>query len=270
MANKIQFISYNILADYLNSPKYILVKEKYLDNNYRIKLLLKKLEKVIINNTNNTIICLQEVGPMQLSALFTFFTNYKYLCFYYKNLAIFYPNKYKIMSAETNHINTLAKKYLKKDRLIEKINNFNQVYMILQIQTEKNKIITICNTHIISNPRYNNTIKVLQCYLLARKLEKYKKVIFCGDFNSTPLSNVYKLLNTGQIKYPYYGDFTLPFKFASSYNTLYDNGGEKNITTHTTNILTPKFTETIDYIWTTPDITPIYSNKIIDIIFFML
>ena len=38
--NKFRIISYNILADYLNDPEYVLVKKKYLDNAFRIKLLI--------------------------------------------------------------------------------------------------------------------------------------------------------------------------------------------------------------------------------------
>ena len=253
---ELQIISYNILADYLNSSDYILVNKKYLDNDYRNKLLLKKLKKVI---TNKTIICLQEVGPTQLSSLYTFFTNNKFNCISIKDLVIFYPNNCKIIFTETNYINSLAKKYLKKDKLIDNVNKFNQAFIILQLQIN-NKKIYICNTHLVSNPKFNNTIKVLQSYLLAKRLEKYNKVILCGDFNSTPNSNPYKLLSTGIIKYPYYNDLKIKNNFSSSYSLLY--GSDINITTHTTNITTPIFTDTIDYIWITNNITPIKSNII--------
>ena len=49
----IKIFSYNILADYLNSHEYIKVNKKYLDNQFRIKLLLKK-----VKGTKNTIFCL--------------------------------------------------------------------------------------------------------------------------------------------------------------------------------------------------------------------
>ena len=44
-------------------------------------------------------------------------------------------------------------------------------------------------------------MKTLQAYLIAKKLEKFNKVVFRGDFNSMPDSNVYKLLSTGKTKY---------------------------------------------------------------------
>ena len=253
---EIQIISYNILADYLNSSDYILVDKKYLDNEYRIKLLLKKLKKIV---SKKTIICIQELGPTQLSSLFTFFTNINFSCISFRDLAIFYPNKCKVIYSETNYINNLNH-YLKKDKLIDEISKFNHSYIILQLQYNNTKI-NICNTHLVSNPKFNNTIKVLQSYLLAKKLEQYNKIIFCGDFNSTPCSNVYKLLSTGKIKYPYYDNLKIKNPFYSCYSLLY--GSEVNITTHSTNKTTPIFTETVDYIWITNNIKPIKSNNIV-------
>ena len=90
----IKIISYNILADYLNDPEYVLVKKKYLDNAFRIKLLIKQLKSVV---NKKTIICLQEVGPTQLSSLYIWFKNQKYNCISYRDLAIFYPEKFEIV-----------------------------------------------------------------------------------------------------------------------------------------------------------------------------
>ena len=65
LTNDIRIITYNILADYLNSHEYVLVKKKYLDNEFRIKLLIKQFEKKL-NDNIDTIVCLQEVGPSQI------------------------------------------------------------------------------------------------------------------------------------------------------------------------------------------------------------
>jgi mRNA deadenylase 3'-5' endonuclease subunit Ccr4 len=259
LMKELQIVSYNILADYLNSHKYIMVDEKYLDNDNRIKLLLFKLKKLLDNN-KNTIVCLQEVGPMQLSFLHVFFSKYNYSSINFKDLAIYYPNEYKVTSVKINSIKKLANKYLLgKNKLIEKVSNFNNAYIIIQLKTKHFKEITVCTTHITSNPKFSD-IKILQSYLIARKLEKYKRVIFCGDFNSKPDSKVYELLNNGSTKYPYYGKLKIKNKFSSSYKLLY--GDELNITTHTSNLFTRKFTETIDYIWITPDLIPINSLSI--------
>ena len=256
--SKLQIISYNILADYLNDHNFVKVSKKYLDNDYRIKLLSKKLKKIL---KKTSIVCLQEVGPTQLSFLFTLFDKHNYSCISFKDLAIFYPNKFQVISSEVNFIKSLSKKYLKgKDKLIEKISKLNHAYIILKLKIKNSNSITICTTHLVSNPKYNNTMKTLQAYLIAKKLEKFNKVVFCGDFNSMPDSNVYKLLSTGKAKYPYYGNLKIKNNFISSYKTLY--GEEKNITTHATNLITPKFTATIDYIWLY-NLKPIKSYKIV-------
>lgn len=257
---EIKIVTYNILADYLNSSKFNLVKKKYLDNEYRTKLLSKKIKELLKDN-KNTIFCLQEVGPTQLSFLYTWFIKYKYLCISFKGLAIFYPSKFEVISVEVNFIKTLASKFLKKEnKLRDLVNNFNHVYIIIQLKSKYFKEFTLCTTHIVSNPKFDN-IKILQSYLLAKKLEKFNRVIFCGDFNSKPESKVYQLLSNGVIKYPYYGNLKIKNKFNSSYKLLYDN--EINITTHASNINTIEFTETVDYIWITPNIFPTKSSLII-------
>lgn len=260
MKNQIKIITYNILADYLNSEKFILVKKKHLDNNFRKKLLIKKLKNILNKFPKISIFCFQEVGPTQIIFLSQLFLKFNYLYINYKDLAIFYPNVFSVKFAEINYIRELGKKYLKtKQRLIDKLENFNNIYIILELESKTCNTFTLCTTHLTSNPKYNKTIKVLQSYLISKRLEKYNKVIFCGDFNSTPDSNVYKLLSTGIVKYPYYGNFKIKNKFTSSYFKFYNK--EDNITTHTKNKITPFFTETIDYIWITPDITPIRINK---------
>jgi CCR4-NOT transcription complex subunit 6 len=164
------------------------------------------------------------------------------------------------MSVKINFIKKLSNKYLfGKDKLIEKVSNFNNAYIIIQLKTKHFKEITVCTTHITSNPKFSD-IKILQSYLIAKKLEKYKRVIFCGDFNSKPDSKVYELFDNGSTEYPYYGKLNIKNKFTSSFKLLY--GDEINITTHTSNLFTRKFTETIDYIWITPDLLPTNSLSI--------
>ena len=261
MKNQIRLITYNILADYLNSHEFVLVNKKYLDNQYREKLLSKIFKKILENDNKNTFFCLQEVGPTQLSYLTQIFLKNKYSHISYKDVAIFYPDNFDVKSIEINFINKLAPKYLNnKPRLIEKINNFNHIYILLELQSKNVIKFTLCTTHLVANPKYKN-IKTLQSYLIAKRLEDFKRVIFCGDFNSKPDSEVYELLNTGEVKYPYYGKLKIKNNFISSYYKLYEN--EDNITTHTANKVTPIFTETIDYIWITPNIIPIKTSKVI-------
>lgn len=257
----IRVITYNILTDYLNSPEFILVNKKYLNNEYRKKLLLQIFNKILEKDNKNTFFCLQEVGPTQLSYLIQLFSKYKYSHISYRNISIFYPNSFNITFIEIDFIKNLAPKYLKnKSILIEKLNNFNHIYIFMELESINIKKFTLCTTHILSNPKYKD-IKTLQSYLIAKRLEQYEKVVFCGDFNSTPSTDVYKLLNTGEVKYLHYGNLSIKNNFKSSYYKLYKS--ENNITTHTSNKITPVFTETIDYIWITPNIIPIKSSKVI-------
>lgn len=261
MKNQIRVITYNILADYLNSHEFVLVDKKYLDNQYREKLLSKIFKRILQEDNKNTFFCLQEVGPTQLSYLTQIFSKNKYSHISYKDTAIFYPNNFNVISIEINFINKLASKYLKnKPKLIEKINNFNHVYILMELQSTNVKKFTLCTTHLVANPKYKN-IKTLQSYLIAKRLEDFKRVVFCGDFNSKPDSEVYQLLNTGKVKFPYYGNLKIKNNFNSSYYRLYNK--EENITTHTANKVTPIFTETIDYIWITPNIIPLKTSKVV-------
>ena len=254
----INIISYNILADYLNNYEYINIKKKFLENNFRIKLLLKKLTKHI---KKNTIFCLQEVGPTQLSILYVFFKDLNYECISYADLAIFYPKKYKVKLVKVNRISSLADKYLigSKKNLIDNVKKFRHSYIMMTL-IKKNKQFTICNTHLIAHPKFYK-IKILQSFLLAKRLEGLKKTILCGDFNSMPDSKVYELLSTSKTSFPYYKKLKLKNKLFSVYNTIHTS--EINITTHASNIVTNKFTETIDYIWISSDLTPIKTLPIL-------
>jgi len=261
MSKKVlSIITYNILADYLKNEGYIFSKKEYLNNNYRINLLIKKIKKEI-NRNKNSIFCFQEVGPDQYAYLHILFSNNEYNSVIFRDNAIFYPSSYKVTFVETQTIRKLSDKYLKdKPKLIKQTHNFNHSYIILTLKSKYFKEITVCCTHLISNPKHEN-IKILQCYLLAKHLESFKRVIFCGDFNSMPYSKQYELLSIGKTKYPYYKELKTKLKITSAYKKFY--GEEINITTHTSNMKTPVFTETIDYIWITKEFIPINTTDVI-------
>jgi len=76
---KLKIISYNILADYLGKPDYMLVNKKYLNIDFRLKLLFKKIDNIL---DDNTIFCLQEVGLKQLSELQLYFFKHNFHVIY--------------------------------------------------------------------------------------------------------------------------------------------------------------------------------------------
>ena len=257
--NEIKIVTYNILADYLNSHEYVLVNKKYLDNEFRIKLLTKKFKK-LLTDYNKTIFCIQEIGPTQLSYLYVWFQKFNSNCISFNGLAIFYPIKFEIISAETNYINKINFIDSIKDKnLVESLNDFKHSYILLRIKSKYFKEVTLCTTHLVANPKYDD-IKILQTYLLAKNLEKYKRVILCGDFNSMPDSSVYNLLNNGKGKLSNQKELKIKNKLTSSFKLLYND--EINITTHASNKSTPIFTETIDYIWSSSNLIPVESSKV--------
>lgn len=240
----IKIVSYNILADYLNDPTYMLVKKKHLDNKYRLFLLTQKIKKII---NDKTIFCFQEVGPIQLSTLYLFFKKLDFESISYSGLSIFYHKSFTVKFLEINSIWRLHDQlpFKRKKKLIETLKKFKHPYIILGLSS-KNKSFTIGTTHIIANPKFDK-IKTLQSYLVAKRISCFPSPILCGDFNSKPSSDAYKLLSEGKIKFSGYGEMKLNCKLKSSYQIVH--GEEKNITTHTSNLTTEKFTETIDYIW---------------------
>lgn len=76
---------------------------------------------------------------------------------------------------------------------------------------ESNRRLFIANTHLLFNPRRGD-IKLAQVMILLAELDKcgllsgsqsdiYHPVILCGDFNSEPHSELYKLLTMGRLEY---------------------------------------------------------------------
>ena len=75
-----------------------------------------------------------------------------------------------------------------------------------------NRRLCITNTHLLFNPRRGD-IKLAQIMVLLAELDKcgfhsgsrgdikYQPVILCGDFNSEPHSELYKLLTMGRLEY---------------------------------------------------------------------
>ena len=73
----IKVISYNILQDSSANPDFVLVNKKYLSNDTRTSLIIKKILSKI---EENTIICLQETGETQLQLIIQTFFKLNYLC----------------------------------------------------------------------------------------------------------------------------------------------------------------------------------------------
>lgn len=68
--------------------------------------------------------------------------------------------------------------------------------------------ICVANTHLLYNPRRGD-IKLAQLAVLLAEISRFSRppngssspVVLCGDFNSTPLSPLYRFLTTGRLNY---------------------------------------------------------------------
>lgn len=246
----IKVLSYNILMDVLANPDFIKVKKKYLDNKYRLKLIIKK---ILSELEKNTIICLQEVGNSQLNILIKIFYNLGYYCVNVDELCIFFPyKKFNIKNVNLGIISNL--KYNLPKKFHELLISKRKYFIILELEDKKTKKkITIVNTHLLANPKYEQ-IKFLQIYVILRELEKYKNIILCGDLNSLPASDVVKFILHQKIS----------IKLKNIENIYKPTHNHNLITTHTKNKLSGIFTEMIDYIFVSNNIEVINISKLND------
>lgn len=68
--------------------------------------------------------------------------------------------------------------------------------------------ICVANTHLLYNPRRGD-VKLAQLAILLAEIGRLSRppnggsspVVLCGDFNSTPLSPLYRFLTTGRLNY---------------------------------------------------------------------
>jgi len=226
------------------------VKKKYLDNKYRMILIIKKLLSEL---KKNTIICLQEVGNSQLNILIKIFYNLGYYCVNVDELCIFFPyKKFNIKNVNLGIISNL--KYNLPKKFHELLISKRKYFIILELEDKKTKKkITIVNTHLLANPKYEQ-IKFLQIYVILRELEKYKNIILCGDLNSLPISDVVKFILHQKIS----------IKLKNIENIYKPTHNHSLITTHTKNKLSGIFTEMIDYIFVSKNIKIINISKLND------
>jgi len=236
--------------DILANPDFIKVKKKYLDNKYRLKLIIKK---ILSELEKNTIICLQEVGNSQLNILIKIFYNLGYYCVNVDELCIFFPyNKFNIKNVNLGIISNL--KYNLPKKFHELLISKRKYFIILELEDKKTKNkITVVNTHLLANPKYEQ-IKFLQIYVILRELEKYKNIILCGDLNSLPASDVVKFILHQKIS----------IKLKNIENIYKSTHNHNLITTHTKNKLSGIFTEMIDYIFVSNNIEVINISKLND------
>ena len=242
--------SYNILEDILSNPDFFInSNNKHLDKCNRIKKLLNILINEINDKKQINIFCLQEVGTdVQLSILYEFFYRFNYNVIFVGDLLIGYPNNLKLLSCESGNISKLTKhsSFNFNHYQINLIKSKKKYFIILKLKDNiTNKEFVVCTCHLIS---FNDDLKLLQLLLILNVLDKHDNVIFSGDFNIESHNKILQLVLTGNIK-DQHGVYHLQKK----YNNIY-NINNNLITTHTSNKITPIYTEMLDYIFVSTNI----------------
>lgn len=172
---------------------------------------------------------------------------------------------------------------LLKSKDSERLTGKDQVGLIVVLRhLESSERVIVANTHIFWNPKYSD-VKTIQACLLVEEVERTARryqnptstsrnnqlatpLIICGDFNSTPSSDVYRVYSGEStladiISNPEssglhgrdYGRFTDPIykwniarylSLKSAYSTPFGDGQRIPFTNYT-----PDFTAVIDYLW---------------------
>ncbi len=194
--SSVLIMSYNVLAYYFTKYEYFpYCAEHYLQVKYRAPRIVNEIEKV-----NPDILCLQECD-------FDLFSEY-----YLPNLeALGYICHYKASTSNRIVINVICYKrrafvmeeefkidlndeLSKRD---ETFNKFKDAIIINLTHLPSKKSIVIANTHLYWNPEFEFVKYGQICKIIKDIEKKYSAsvpVILCGDFNSTPNSNVIRYI----------------------------------------------------------------------------
>ena len=256
-------------------------KEPYIMWFYRWELIKREIELY-----NPDIICFQEVQndlfyrdllPYLLEKKYMgHFTAMepkvtdlsKYLFYEHKNsvgIAIFFKfDKFRLIHIQSfdyhkkvmNYYKKQNKELLSDNKFIKKILSPFANLTILFEDLHTSKRFYVSTIHIVSKPSLDD-VKLSMIYLVLKNLNNLTKnnslpLIFCGDFNSNPSSQVYKSIITGINKNEFNQlvqkpIISLPIKFLkyplkSTYYTIFNQ--EPEYTNYT-----PEFKETLDYIF---------------------
>ncbi|XP_065172268.1 2',5'-phosphodiesterase 12-like [Atheta coriaria] len=223
--NQFRVVSYNTLSCRYANDQYNYCPIEYLAIDYRKQLLLKEMF-----GYNADVLCCQEVDNKIYSFYFRpEFHKINYGSIYNKKgnripegLAIFY-NKSRFSFADQGQIvfNLEIKTNRTMRNIMRIIENDDEAYdtfmkqpssmqFILLKSKNSNQTVILANTHLYYHPDANN-IRLLQtavCLEFLRGLhqKEMKKntnvsLLFCGDLNSKPESDVYKFITEGAIQY---------------------------------------------------------------------
>jgi CCR4-NOT transcription complex subunit 6 len=221
-------MSYNIMAyNFTKIEWFPYCSPEYLHPKYRAPRILNEIERV-----DADIICLQECD------------HDLFLEYYKVNLeALGYQCEFKLMS--TNRIVTNVIAYKKKlfknekfeyldlneelERIDESFQKHKEAFFLTLKHYATGKNVVIVNTHLFWNPDYEY-VKYGQVSKIINFIEKNygtsARVIFCGDLNSLPGSNVLKYIynKPPEVNLNIKGDYNKNKKYIEQF---WDNKGHQ-------------------------------------------
>ncbi|WAR19516.1 ANGE2-like protein [Mya arenaria] len=207
-------MSYNVLAQNLlqdNRRMYNYCRQQFLEWEFRRERLLEELRFLLPD-----VICLQEVHGDHYVNFFTpELHKLGYQGQYIKRTgdkqegcATFY---------RTQKFTLLEVVHLPYQRTRQEVLNRENVALIVKLKplgncVPQDRTLVVANTHLLFNPKRGD-IKLAQLILLLAEVDKcahfvnskgkndYQALVVCGDFNSTPHSEIYKFLQMGFLEY---------------------------------------------------------------------
>lgn len=291
----VSVMSYNILCrHYVWQPVFGYLKQEYLNwSSYRFPLINK-----IILQLECDIMCFQEMEYLVYDSFWSRdFPTSKYHSFYVKKpkpiywgdmpdefmdgVAIF-VNSERFDVLDHLHINfgEYIRQHLSRfditDHTFERVIPRNTVALVVKLYDKlSRRVVYVTNTHLYWSPEFND-VKIIQTKILLNILQEFIDpkdtkdpcIIMCGDYNSSPTSKVFQLLDSGLINTADCKEFSVykygkklnseiihdgiirnPFRLSCAYETLLHSLGTDKKLQFTS--FTKSLEDVVDHIWYT-------------------
>ncbi|MES1919280.1 hypothetical protein MHBO_001138 [Bonamia ostreae] len=217
-------MSFNVLADiYATEKAYPYVQKRFLRWDYRCEIVLNEIARY-----RSHVVCLQEV---QYSHYCNFFSKqlmlYNYEGIFKKKTrtslysdpnavdgcALFFDKSvFRLVQQFTIEFNEAADELFRdsdgpRKEIVRRLARDNVALVCTLEDLRTKRRVCVANTHIFWDPLYED-VKLWQTFVLCKEIqskllfgnssnEQKYPIIICGDFNSTPDSQVYGLLTKG-------------------------------------------------------------------------
>lgn len=200
-------MSYNILSQDLlldNAYLYRHCDPEVLPWEYRLPRLLREIQE-----HDADILCLQEVQQNHFGdQIRPSLEALGYQCEYKKRTG--HKSDGCAVAFKTSRLSLLSSNHVEFFRRGDPLLDRDNVGLVVQLSPASDPASCVCvaNTHLLYNPRRGD-IKLAQLAILLAEVNRVSRlpdgstnpVLLCGDFNSTPISPLYRFLTSGRLDY---------------------------------------------------------------------